>query len=87
MKVAYLAIMAVHHVSVPKSFAEGDAAEWFKRFNMGCRANEWEDSLKARKLPTFLKGEALVIWSELSKDEQSDYSKVKKRIVEKMMPI
>ena len=61
MGVAYLVIMAVHHVSVPKSFAEGDAAEWFKRVDICCRANEWDNGLKARKLPTFLEGEVLPI--------------------------
>ena len=61
MEVPYLAIMAVHHFSVPEPFTEGDAAEWFKHFDICCRANEWDDGLKAKNLLTLLEGEALAI--------------------------
>ena len=53
--------MAAQHVSIPKPFKEGDAREWFQRFEICCRANEWNDAKKARKLPTLLEGEPLSI--------------------------
>ena len=48
--------MAAQHVSIPKSFKEGDAREWFQRFKICCRANEWNDAKKALKLPTLYIG-------------------------------
>ena len=58
--------MAAGHVSIPKSFCEGDAREWFQRFEICAAANQWDGAKKALKLPTLLEGEALAIWLELS---------------------
>jgi len=77
---------ANRHISLPKTFASGDVGEWFKRFEICCSANEWNDTTKAAKLPTLLEGEALAIWLELSEDTQKDYKEAKKKIVEKMAP-
>ena len=35
--------MAERHVSVPKSFANGDVNEWFKRYEICCKANGWNE--------------------------------------------
>ena len=80
--------MAWKHVSLPHVFADGDPVEWFKRYDICCKANGW-DAAAARvaKLPTLLEGEALAIWSELSEQDQSDYSMARWRIKEKMAPI
>jgi len=77
---------ANRHISLPKTFASGDVGEWFKRFEICCSANEWNDTTQAAKLPTLLEGEALAIWLELSEDTQKDYKEAKKKIVEKMAP-
>ena len=79
--------MAERHVSVPKPFANGDANEWFERFNICSRANGWDDARKALKLPTLLEGEALAIWLELDGDTQNSYEDTEKAIKEKMMPM
>ena len=42
--------------------------------------------MQALKLPTLLEGEALAIWLELS-DEQKDYKRAKKGIIDKIMPM
>ena len=73
--------MANCHISEPKSFADGDASEWFKRFDI---CSKWRVGTKALKLPTLLEGEALATWLELSEEQQADYETVKKRMVEKM---
>ena len=39
--------MASWYVSVPKLFALGDAAKWFKIFEICSRANEWDEATKA----------------------------------------
>lgn len=82
-----VAKMANHHISMPKPFADGDALEWFKRFDICSMANEWTDEVKARKLPTLLEGEALAIWLELSEGEQSDYKEAKEAIINRMTPM
>ena len=65
--------MATNHFSVPKSFSSGDAAEWFKRFDICSAANKWSEETKALKFPTLLEGEALAIWLALDEDVQKEY--------------
>ncbi|KAL5481615.1 hypothetical protein EMCRGX_G021810 [Ephydatia muelleri] len=74
------------HVSIPKPFASGDAGEWFKRFEICCKANAWDEKAKVLKLPTLLEGEALATWMELSEDEQGDYGAAKQKMIERMVP-
>ena len=71
--------MAAQHVSIPKPFKEGDAREWFQRFEICCRANEWNDAKKARKLPTLLEGEPLSIWLEATEEEQAEFRTMKRK--------
>ena len=78
--------MAAGHISVPKSFCDRDAREWFQRFEICCSANQWNDEAKARKLPTLLEGEALAIWLELSKEQKADYEVAKEQLIKKMAP-
>ena len=78
--------MAERHISVPKPLATGDPVEWFTKFEICFRANEWNDDKKIKKLPTLLEGEALALWLELSDEDQADYAKAKKAITEKMCP-
>ena len=75
------------HVSVPKPFASGDAEEWFKRYEICCTANGWDDQMKARKLPTVLEGEALAVWLELQETQQENYAAAKKEISKALMPM
>ena len=73
------------HVSVPKPFASGDAAEWFNRF--ASQANSWNNATKALKLPTLLEGEALAMWLELGDRERTDYAMARSNIIDTMMPM
>ena len=79
--------MASKHINLPSAFSEGDPTEWFQRFDICSTANDWDDTMKAKKLPTLLEGEALAIWLELSQDKQKDYGEAKKRIVSRMAPL
>ena len=65
------------HISVPKPLAEGDPTNWFLKYEICCVANKWGDELKAKKFPTFLEGEALAIWLELSTEQQASYDAAK----------
>ena len=75
------------HNSIPKSFSEGNACEWFQRFDICCQANGWNDEMKALKLPTLLEGEALAVWLELSQDEQKNIATAKEKMIQKMTPM
>ena len=43
--------------------------------------------MQAVKLPTFLEGEALAIWLELSEEAQKDYKTAKKTVIDGIMPM
>ena len=75
------------HISLPKTFASGDVAEWFNKYEICCKANKWSDETKATKLPTLLEGEALAVWLELSEEQQSDYKQAKEKITDKLAPL
>ena len=79
--------MASKHISLPLPFAAGDPTEWFKRFEICCRANEWSDAAKVLKLPTPLEGEALAVWMELSEEEQENYQRAKAQMITRMAPV
>ena len=74
------------HISIPKTFSSGDADEWFSRFEICSKANDWNAATKATKLPTLLEGEALAVWLELTEEDKEDYSKAKKAIKNKLLP-
>ena len=76
--------MAAKHVSLPSVFAEGNPMEWFRRFDICCAANNWENKTKAKKLPTLLEGEALAVWLELTPDEQKYFEVAKRKIIGQM---
>jgi len=40
------------HISLPKQFSEGELTEWFQKYEICCNTNDWDDTLKAKKLPT-----------------------------------
>ena len=79
--------MATTHVSIPKSFASGDAREWFQKFEICSEVNGWDAAKKAKKLPTLLEGEAVAAWMELSDKEKSDYGVTKGKLIKKMVPL
>ena len=79
--------MATTHVSIPKSFASGDAREWFQKFEICSEANGWDTAKKAKKLPTLLEGKALAAWMELSNREKSNYGVTKGKLIKKRVPL
>jgi len=42
--------MASKHVSIPKSFTDGDTQEWFQRFKICAATDEWNNESKLLKL-------------------------------------
>ena len=78
---------AQRHISIPNPFSTGNALEWFQRFELCCKANNWDGDMQAVKLPTLLEGEALAIWLDLTENEQKDYERAKKAIIDGIMPM
>ena len=74
------------HISLPRIFSEGDPTEWFKRYEICCSANDWNE-MKAKKLPTLIEREALVTCVELTAEQQVSYDQAKKNILERMGPV
>ena len=74
---------STRHISLPNIFSEGDATEWFKRYEICCNTNDWGDE----KLPTLLEGEALITWLQLTSEQQSSYGLAKSKILERMGPV
>ena len=74
--------MTTSAISIPKQFSEGSPVEWFQRFEICRNANGLEDRGKAKRLPTLLEGEGLVVWLKLSEDEQKDYKVAEAKILE-----
>ena len=79
--------MAEGHISLPKPFASSDVKEWLQRFEICSRANGWDATKWAKKLPTLLEGEALAVWIELTTEQQDDYDQVKTTLEKAMMPM
>ena len=78
--------MVEQHVSLPRPFSSGDVKDWFQQFDICKWPNGWDAETKAKKLPTFLEGEALAVWLELT-SEQQDYDETKKLIDKAIEPM
>ncbi|KFD49059.1 hypothetical protein M514_10107, partial [Trichuris suis] len=60
-------------LSLPEPFADGDFAQWIRHFELCASANGWQDTIKAKKLPTLLKGDALLMFFELPEQVRNNY--------------
>ena len=50
-------------------------------------ANDWDYKTKAKKLFTLLNSEALVIWLELTTEEERSYMTSKAKIIARTVPV
>ena len=78
--------MVERHVSISRAFSSGDVCEWLQGFEICSRANKWDNVAQALKLPTFLEGEVLAVWIELTEVEQPDYNTFKEKLTSKLKP-
>ena len=76
----------VANISILKPFGSGDVTDWFKRFKICSKANQYNDATKAVKLPMLLEGEVLAIWLGLCEEEQDDFSITKEKLIYTMNP-
>lgn len=64
------------HVSVPRTFSAGNFREWLVRFNICAQSNGWDDGVLHNKIATFLDGEALAVYLELTDAERQKFSDI-----------
>ena len=58
-----------------------------QKYEICCDANNWDDTMKTKQLPTLLEGEALAIWLELSTEEKANYETSKAKIISRMASV
>ena len=49
--------------------------------------NDWDDTVKARKMPTLLEGETLAVYLDLSEDEKKDYKVARQKLIDRLAPM
>ena len=65
---------------------EEDMEDWFENFERIGRASNWSDEVKALKLSTFLKDQALMAWQTIGDLDKNSYLKSKKMILDIIRP-
>ncbi|CDW61179.1 Asp protease 2 domain containing protein [Trichuris trichiura] len=73
-------------VSLPRPFDEGNFGEWLLRFEICSSANNWNDEVKARRLPTLLKGEAFLAHQRLPDDVHRNYRRLTTELKNSLQP-
>lgn len=64
------------HVSLPRVFSTGNFKEWIVRFKICADSNGWEEAKRHTKIATFLEGEALAVYLELTDVDKEDFEKI-----------
>ncbi|KRZ01554.1 Protein NYNRIN [Trichinella zimbabwensis] len=73
-------------LSLPSSFDDGDFKRWLLHFEVCAEANGLSDTIKAKKLPTFLKGDALIIFLDCPAAVKSNYKLLVDTLKSKLNP-
>ncbi|CDW58157.1 hypothetical protein TTRE_0000646201 [Trichuris trichiura] len=73
-------------VSLPRPFDEGNFGEWLLRFEICSGANNWNDEVKARRLPTLLEGETFLAYQRLSDDVRRNYGRLTTELKNNLQP-
>jgi hypothetical protein len=67
----------------PLMSSEQDVEEWFNTYDRLTACNDWDDAKKGKRLPSFLGGQIVTYWEQISKDNQYNYALVKEFVIER----
>lgn len=73
-------------IALPEPLQDDDAKSWFKRFEVCCAANGWNEAKQLLRLPTLLKGRAWAIFEALGGEDTETYANLKKALLGKLFP-
>ena len=73
-------------ICVPEPLQHEDARSWFKLFELCAAANEWNAAKQLLRLPTLLRGRSWAIYESLGDDDKESYDKLKKAILDRLIP-
>ena len=73
-------------IALPEPLQEDNAKSWFKRFEVCCAANGWNEAKQLLRLPTLLKGCAWAIFKALSEEHTGSYANLKEALLTKLCP-
>lgn len=65
-----------NHISLPRVFSCGNFKEWLVRFKICATSNGWDTDKLHTKIATFLEGEALAVYLELTKAEKDKFDSI-----------
>ena len=73
-------------IALPEPLQEDNAKSWFKRFEVCCAANGWNEAKQLLRLPTLLKGRAWAIFEVLDEEHTESYANLKRALLSKLCP-
>jgi hypothetical protein len=82
-----MAVASEKHIALPKCFSgDSDFDEWIVKFEICAAANTWNSQTQAKKLPTLLEGDALMVYLEVPEGQRNDYSVIKAALKKEFLP-
>ena len=73
-------------IALPEPLQDDNARSWFKRFEVCCDANGWNEAKRLVRLPTLLKGRAWAIYEVLTEAQTDTYDHVKEALLSQLSP-
>ena len=73
-------------IVLPEPLQDDNARSWFKRFEVCCTANGWNEAKRLVSLPTLLKGRAWAIYEVLTKEQTDTYAHLKEALLSRLSP-
>ena len=73
-------------IVLPEPLQDDNARSWFKRFEVCCAANGWNEAKRLVSLPTLLKGRAWAIYEVLTEAQTDTYDHLKGALLSQLSP-
>ena len=71
-------------IVLPEPLQDDNARSWFKRFEVCCTANGWNEAKQLVSLPTLLKGRAWAIYEVLTEEQTDTYAHLKEALLSRL---